>query len=158
MDMNLFKFRDCRLRIAGGRRLPARRGQQGFTLAEVLISFLVVGVSLGGLMGVYLQSALRSDWSATALSAQMMAVTGLEQCRAAKYDPRGSPPVDELVSTNFPVKVDILDLGTSNGVLTYGTNTTTISIVSTNPLIKMIRVDCVWKHSRRGRFTNSVMT
>src|SRR5438445_12403682 len=139
-------------------KAQSRGRQQASTLVEVVISMLIVTVSLGGILNVYNQAAVSSDWSAHSLSAQMMALYGLEQCRAAKYDPRGSPPVDELMNTNFPSKVDILDLGTSNGVLTYGTNTTTISIVSTNPLIKMIRVACVWKHSRRGRFPHSVQT
>ena len=94
---------------------------------------------------------------AQSLAAQMMALSGLEQCRAAKFDPRGSS-VDQLVSSNFPPRVDILDVGTTASILTYGTNTTTIRTISNDPLIKMIRVDCTWYYPRRGRFTNSVFT
>jgi len=130
----------------------------GFTLVEVLISILVVGVSLGGVLSLYVQSAIRSDWSATSVSAQMMALSGMEQCRAATYDPRGQNATDSLQSTNFPQKVDILDIGTSSGVITYGTNTTTVSTVSANPMLKMVRVDCVWAFPRKGLFTNSVTT
>jgi prepilin-type N-terminal cleavage/methylation domain-containing protein len=153
-----------------GHRVPPLEGQaqvlfsargracQAFTLLEVMISMLIVGLSLGGILSLYIQSALRSEWSAHSLSAQMMALTGLEQCRAAKYDPRGSPATDDLVSSNFPPKVDILDVGTSSGVVTYGTNTTRILTVSTNPLFKMVRVDCTWTLPRRGLFTNTVFT
>ena len=140
----------------------ARNGKsrhlQASTLVEVVISMLIVTISLGGILQVYIQAAASSDWSAHSLSAQMMALYGLEQCRAAKYDPRGSPPTDELVSTNFPSRVDILDLGTSSGLVAYATNTTTIMTVSTNPAVKLIRVDCVWSYPRKGRFTNSVST
>jgi len=136
----------------------SRQFQKAFTLIEVVISMLIVLISLGGIISVYTQAAVSSDWSAHSLSAQMMALYGLEQCRGAKYDPRGSPPTDELVSTNFPTSVDILDLGTSSGLKAYGTNTTTITTVSTNPAVKLIRVDCVWSYPRKGIFTNSVFT
>jgi hypothetical protein len=88
----------------------------------------------------------------------MMALSGLDQCRAAKFDPRGSPAPDQLVSSNFPSRVDILDVGTATGVVTYGTNRTTILTISTNPPLKMVRVDCTWTFPRRGQFTNSVFT
>jgi hypothetical protein len=86
----------------------------------------------------------------------MMAVSGLEQARGAKFDPRGG--TDLLVSSNFPAKVDILDVGTSAGVTAWGTNRTTIQTISTNPWLKMVRVDCTWRFPQRGLFTNSVYT
>lgn len=107
-------------------------------------------------MTVYTQAAVNAEWSAHSLAAQMMAISGMEQARAAKYDPRGG--TDELVATNFPVRVDKLDLGTSLGLFTYATNTTTISVVSTNPAVKMIQVDCTWSFPRKGVFTNSAYT
>lgn len=132
------------------------RPQGAFTLMEVLVSILIVGMGLGGILGLYIQSAVRSDFAATSLSAQMMAVSGLEQARGAKFDPRGG--TDLLVSSNFPAKFDILDVGTSAGVIAYGTNTTTILTISTNPWLKMVRVDCTWAFPKRGLFTNSVYT
>ncbi|HVV73910.1 MAG TPA: prepilin-type N-terminal cleavage/methylation domain-containing protein [Verrucomicrobiae bacterium] len=137
---------------------PGQNAAAGFTLAEVLVALLIVGLAMGGLLSLYSQAALRADWSAYSLSAQMMALSGLEQCRAAKFDPRGAPPVDELVSSNFPSRVDILDVGTSVGKVTYATNTITILTISTNPPLKMVRVDCTWTHPQRGLFTNTVMT
>ncbi len=119
---------------------------------------LVLGLSVGGMLAVYVQAAVRSDWSAHFYSAQMMALSGVEQCRGAKYDPRGSPATDELVSSNFPSRVDVLDVGGSSSILAYGTNTTTISTVSTHSLLTMIQVDCVWAYPRRGLFTNTVVT
>src|SRR2546429_573056 len=46
--------------------------RNAFTLIEVLVCLLVIGVSLGSILGMYIQSAIRSDWSATSVSAQMM--------------------------------------------------------------------------------------
>ena len=141
-----------------GLSIAAPRARRGFTLAEVLISLGILGLSLGGILTVYIQSAVRSDWSAHSVSAQMTALSGLEQCRAAKYDPRGSPPTDQLVSSNFPSKTYVLDLGTSVGTRTYSTNTTTILTISTNPPLKLVRVECTWFYPRKGLFTNSAFT
>src|ERR1051326_363001 len=128
----------------------------GITIIEVVVSVVIVALSIGGIMSVYTQSAVNAEWSAHSLAAQMMALSGLEQARAAKYDPMGG--TDELIAGNFPVRVDKLDTGTSLGVCTYATNTTTISTISTNPAVKMIRVDCTWPFPRKGLFTNSVYT
>lgn len=153
------------LNLASGRAQPGRRHSTlsqarrgGFTLIEVVISLLVITVSLGAILAVYVSSAVRSEFSAYSLSAQMMAVEGLEQCRAAKFDPRGAPPVDALVSSNFPPRVDVLNLSTLDGGATYGTNYTTITTIGNNPPLKMVRVDCAWLFPRRGVFTNSVFT
>ena len=132
--------------------------QGAFTLIEVVVSMFIITISLVGILQLYTQSAYNSDWSSQSLAAQMMAVSGLEQCRAAKFDPRGSPPTDQLVSSNFPARVDILDTSSKSSAVTYGTNTTTILTISTNPIIKMIKVDCTWAFPRKGVFTNSVYT
>ncbi len=129
-----------------------------FTLVEVVISLAILGMSLGGILTLYVRSAQRADWSGYSVSAQMMALGGLERCRAAKYDPHGSPPTDALVSTNFPSWVDILDPGPVSGRTSYGTNTTTILTISTNPPLKMVCVDCTWTYPGRGVFTNRVFT
>lgn len=141
-----------------GRQTVGLGGNSAFTLLEVVISLAILGISLGGILTLYARSAQRADWSGYSVSAQMMALSGLEQCRAAKYDPHGSPPTDALVSTNFPARVDVLDPGTVNGTTSYGTNTTTILTISTNPALKLVRVDCTWTYPGRGVFTNSVST
>ena len=138
------------------RQSNGKSRRAGVTLIEVVISVVIVALSIGGIMSVYTQASINAEWSAHSMAAQMMALGGLEQARAAKYDPLGS--TDELVATNFPVKVDKLDTGTSLGVCTYATNTTTITTISTNPTVKMVRIDCTWTFPRKGIFTNSVYT
>jgi prepilin-type N-terminal cleavage/methylation domain-containing protein len=141
-----------------GQHTVRLEADSAFTLVEVVVSLAILGISLGGILTLYIRSAQRADWSGYSVSAQMMALSGLEQCRAAKYDPHGSPPTDALVSTNFPSRVDILDPGVANGIASYGTNTTTILMISTNPALKLVRVDCAWTYPGRGVFTNSVLT
>lgn len=145
-------------RIQSGGSL-GRAGLRAFTLVEVIISIMVVGIMLGGLVSMYTQSAVRADWSACSLAGQMMALRGLEQTRAARWDPRASSPVDELQATNFPAAVDVLDLGPAGGAITYATNVTTIQTLSTTPPLKAIRVECTWYFPwRRAVFTNTIFT
>jgi prepilin-type N-terminal cleavage/methylation domain-containing protein len=140
-------------------RPPRRVGLRAFTLVEVVVSIMVVGIMLGGLISMYTQSAVRADWSACSLAGQMMALRGLEQTRAARWDPRASSPVDELLATNFPTVVDVLDLGPAGGAIAYATNTTTIQTLSTTPPLKAIRVQCTWYFPwRRTVFTNTIFT
>jgi type II secretory pathway pseudopilin PulG len=146
-----------------GRKSAGRwigRSDIAFTLVEVVISLMVVGIMLAGLVSLYTQSAVRAEWSAYSLAGQMMALRGLEQTRAAKWDPRATPTVDELVATNFPQVVDILDLGPGgSGVTTYATNVTTIRTISASPPLKVIHVRCTWSFPLRSRlFTNSIFT
>jgi hypothetical protein len=87
-----------------------------------------------------------------------MAQWRLEQTRAAKWDTLASPPVDELVSSNFPVLIAPLDVPVAGSTAQFATNLTTITTVSTDPPLKMIRVECVWSLLARGPFTNTLTT
>jgi len=40
----------------------------------------------------------------------------------------------------------------------YATNFTTITSVSANPPLKLIRVDCVWSFMKHGIFTNTLVS
>jgi Tfp pilus assembly protein PilV len=125
-------------------------------LIEAVIALLVVGILVGGLISLYVQSAVRAEWSAYSLAGQMMAIRGLEQTRSAKWDPLAPAPVDELVASNFPPVVDILDVGPGGGGITYATNVTSIQTISATPRLKAIRVDCTWKFPRRSVCTNTI--
>ena len=82
----------------------------------------------------------------------------VEQCRAAKWDTRSFPPVDQLVASNFPVATEEMDLPVSGTNASFARITTTITDISTNPLLRMIQADCVWQFTGRGSFTNTVVT
>jgi hypothetical protein len=132
-------------------------GNQAFTLAEIVIASALGSMTVGAGLYGYVMSARRAEWSGYSLAAHSLAVQGIEQARAAKWDPTGAQP-DELAQTNFPAVVNILDIPISGTNIVYATNFTTISYVSTNPAVKMIRVDTVWMFIKRGPFTNTVVT
>ena len=137
---------------------PQLACNEAFTLAEVVIATALAALVVGGSIYGYVISAQRAEWSAYSLAAQSLAVQRMEQARAAKWDPLGYPPVDELVSSNFPVQVNVLDIPITKTNIVYGTNYTVITTISANPPLKMVKVDCVWPFARRGVFTNTVAT
>src|SRR5688572_22083905 len=138
------------------RLLSTYRSAMAFTLIEIVMatgfSAMVIGATIYG----YIMSAKRAEWSAYSLAAHSMAMQRVEQARAAKWDPAGFPPVDDL--TYKPAVVDILDIPISGTNIASATSTTTIVTISTNPLLKKIRVETVWPFVNRGIFTNVVVT
>ena len=107
----------------------------------------------------YVMSAQRAEWSAYSLAAQALASQRLEQMRAAKWDLRGSPIVDELTTSNFPtIANQILDIPVSGTNIAYARSITTISNVASGGYdLKLIRVDCVWSFGQRT-YSNTVVT
>src|SRR2546430_12063340 len=107
------------------------RSQRAFTLAEVLIAMAITVMSLGGVITGCIIATRQAECSACSLAAQSLATQRLEQTRAAKWDPRASPPVDEVITNNFPiVPTNILDMPVSGTNIAYATNFTTISDVT----------------------------
>jgi hypothetical protein len=130
----------------------------GFVLAEVVISSGLAAMLITGLVFGYLQTAAQAEWSAYSLAAQSLAQERVEQGRACAWNPYAVPPIDELVSSNFPVQLKVLDVPSSGTNAVRAANFTTIATVSTMPPLRMIKVDCVWSFMDRGMFTNSVVT
>lgn len=137
-----------------------RRGVKnaGFTLPELVIATAIAAISLSGVIYGYILSSQSAEWSAYNLAANSLAIQRLEQTRSAKWDRQASPPVDDVVPTNFPVVVEILDIPITKTNVVFATNLTTISTVSTLPPLKMIRVDCSWLFTSGRVFTNTVVT
>ena len=123
-----------------------------------MISAAIATIALASIIYGYVSAATRAEWSAYSLAANSIAMQKVEQFRAAKWDTQAYPAVDELQTTNFPVDVEILDIPRSGTNIVYATNFTTLSAVSTNPPLKQIRVDCVWRFMSRGLFTNTLVT
>lgn len=129
---------------------------RGFTLAEIVVSLLVMALVVGGVLFGYVKSAERAEWSAYSLAAHSLALQGIEQSRAAKWDPQAWPVVDEQGVTNF-AQIEPLDVPVS-GEPIYATNYLRVTMVSANPPLRQIRADCVWRFVKGGLFTNSVVT
>ena|ERR1041385_6082000 len=134
--------------LRGGKRVS-----RGFTLAEVVVAIGIMALLIQGLVYGYITSARRAEWTAHSLAAQSLASQGTEQVRAAKWDPQ--VPSDELPPTNLVV-VETLDLPVT-GQPEYATNYIHITTISTNPPLRQIRTDCVWRFVDRGLYTNTAI-
>jgi len=128
----------------------------GFTLIEVVISLSILGLVMGGVLSGYIMTAERAEWSAYSLAAHSVAMQGVEQSRAAKWDPQAWPRVDEQGITNF-TQVETLDVPVA-GTPIYATNFIQVTTVSFNPPLRQIRSDCVWPFIKGKVFTNTVIT
>jgi type II secretory pathway pseudopilin PulG len=133
-----------------------RQAKNAFTLAEVVIALGVFTILLHGLIYGYVASARRAEWSAHSLAAQSLASQGVEQARAAKWDPQAWPIVDELPPTNY-TQVDTLDIPIS-GQPYFATNFIRIRTVSANPPLREVQANCVWSFVNQRLYTNTVTT
>ena len=125
---------------------------RGFTLSEVVIALAILGIIVEGVILGYVHSAQRAEWNAHSLAAQSLASQAVEQARAAQWDP---PSTDDLPPCSY-TQTNTLDIPIT-GAPEYATNFVTISTVTSNPPLRMIRADCVWFMTRR-LFTNTVIT
>lgn len=129
--------------------------QSGITLVEVVVAMALGGLLMAAVTGGFIQCMRRAEWSSYSLAANSLAIQKLEQTRSAAWD--GST-LDNLITNNFPPERQILDVPFSKTNIVYATNFTLISTISTNPPVKMVRVDCVWRFLSRGLFTNTLVT
>ncbi len=120
------------------------------------MSVAISAITIGGIMQGYIMSSQRVEWLACSQAANSQASQKIEQVRAARWDTLGYPPVDEVVSSNFPTVVAALDMPTTGSNQLYGTNTITITTISVNPPIKLVNVECTWRAFNRGTVTNSI--
>jgi prepilin-type N-terminal cleavage/methylation domain-containing protein len=137
---------------------PVRAARRGFTLVEALVSMAILGLMVTGVVSGFIQSHRTAEWSAYSLAAQSLALQAMEQSRAAKWDPTKSPAADDLVASNFPTTINILDVPLSGTNIVYATNRISIRTVSTDPPLREVAVECTWKFPNRGLFTNSILT
>jgi len=135
-----------------------RAEELGMTLAEVVVALAIAGLTVSSLVGGYITSTVAAEKASLSLAANTRALERLEDTHAASWNVSAPEVVDELVATNFPTKLVILDLSAQGPGVTYGTNYTSITQVSVAPPLRRIRVDCVWRFQNRqsALFTNTV--
>jgi len=138
-----------------------RKTEPGFTLTEVVVAVVIIALTFGMVIYGYLRTADRAEWSSYSFAAQSLAMQGIEQARAAKWDPQAWPVVDELGVTNF-TQVEPLDVPVA-GEPVMGTSYISITTVSIDPPLRQLRADCVWFMRPRpakivGPFTNTAVT
>jgi prepilin-type N-terminal cleavage/methylation domain-containing protein len=140
--------------------LKTRRGiaSGGMTLVEVVVAISISSLAVSAIVTGYLFSIGSAQKSSLSLAAAAQALERVEEARSAKWDTSSWPQVDQLVPTNFPSQVVVIDQGGAGNGITYATNFTEISLLATNPPLKKIHVDCVWTFRGTQLLTNAVET
>jgi len=137
--------------------VASARTPRAFTLVEQLFALLLAGLTIAAVVSGFWQSVQQAEWSAHSLAAQSLAQQAMEQCRAARWDPNGSPSVDQLPETNF-LRPDILDVPTGRGQTLIANTRTIVRVISEVPPLKMIQVQTTWRFGNRGFYTNTIAT
>jgi prepilin-type N-terminal cleavage/methylation domain-containing protein len=135
-----------------------KRTRRALTLVEVLVAMVVLGIMITGIVSGFVQAHRTAEWSAYSLAAQSLAMQPIEQARAAKWDPYAYPPTNQLVAANFPPQTNVLDTPVSGTNVVYATNRTFLRMVSTNPPLMEVSVECTWRFANHGVFTNAITT
>ncbi len=97
-----------------------------FTLFEALIAITILSLAIGGIVYGYAQVNKMAQWSAMSAAAQSYALQGMEQARAAQWNPwdvstnTGQWSENEITVPSVIVQQDLLDVPMKN--LPYSTN------------------------------------
>ena len=136
-------------------KLIANRLKAGFSLAETLIAFGVLGMVFAGLLYGYVQANRIAEWSSMSLAAQSYASQGTEQARAAHWSYSDST-IDDLPPTNYTF-LGFMDVPAKGDPIIL-TNYVTITNYCANPPLRLIRTDCQWTFPLTGKLqTNTVI-
>jgi type II secretory pathway pseudopilin PulG len=151
------------------------RRTAAFTLVEIVVSLLVLGLVSSGLIFGYVQTNRMVQWSAISLAAQSFAMQGAEQALGANWNPHGFPMTsnfpgafDELpptnyilAGTNYILDVPIKGTPAATDFAFFVTNYVAITDVSPpngNPPLRQIRSDAVWRFYITGQiYTNTAI-
>lgn len=155
------RFRKPSVSRPGFGWVVSARREAGFTLTEIVVAVAIITLTFAGVIYGYVRAADRTEWSSYSLAAQSLALQGVEQVRAAKWDPQAWPVVDDLGVTNF-MQVEELDVPVA-GEPVWATNYISVTTVTVSPPLRQLRADCVWELKSRpagiaGPFTNTAVT
>jgi len=128
------------------------------TLVEVVMALALTGLTLAGIVGGYIYCTTAAIKAELVQAADARAMERLEEVRSAQWDTSVWPTIDQVVATNFPDEMVLLDMPGSNAVGTTATVQTTISQISSTPPIRKVRVDCIWQFRGVESITNTVET
>ena len=146
------------MRPTNSSNLSSYHPYSGMALTEVIISMSVAAVGVGCIISGYVLAVQQAEISACSAAVHWTTLKKMEQIRSARWEPLAATPVDELVQSNFPPTVSLLDIPVTSTKSIYATNQTTITLLPGSPMLKMIRVDSAWAYLSRGPFTNSVVS
>jgi Tfp pilus assembly protein PilV len=147
----------------------------GMTLAEVLISMVIVAMMFTAIINGYLVAAKRAQWTGYSLAAQSLSVQCLERARSAVWDIAMNK--NELTNMTLMAKAydastktwsgyttNILDVPWKGTNFLLATNFVSIQLIYQNnktnvPVqMQMLRVDTVWAFNAWGNFSVRLYT
>lgn len=134
------------------------------TLVEVVVALGITGLTVAGIVTGYTFCSTSTVKDSLYMAANARAMERMEETRSAIWAPYRAKPVDELVATNFPDKVVILDLSGSGSATNLAMLKTDISQISPSPSspvsppVRRIRVDCIWQFRGIELITNTIET
>jgi type II secretory pathway pseudopilin PulG len=157
-------------------RFARLRARLAFTLAEVMVSIVILALVIAGVCCGYAEVNRIAIYDSMSQAAQAFAIRGMEAGRAAKWnpwvistnttaDPGGSqdelPP--ETNGTASLIQTNILDIPIKGNPQTnytyFATNHVYVTTYSVNPPIREIYSDCVWTFPLTGQpVTNIIIT
>jgi len=132
--------------------------QSGFTLAETLVSIMIMGLVFGGTLMTYTRGEQRAEWSGYSLAAQSLCTKTMEQFHAVLWDTQVIPTNNGTLSIPL-TSTAILDIPVAGTNVVWATNNATItSFVGAGPsYYEMIVINTTW--ALHGRvFTNTLVT
>ena len=124
------------------------------TLVEVVLTLAIAVIAVAGIISGYICSMVATQKWSLSLAANARALERIEEVRSAVW----KTSTDELVATNFPDQVVMLEQSGSGTSIIYATNITQISQISADPPLRRIRVDCIWAFRGTVLMTNTIET
>lgn len=162
------------------RRIARATAPLAFTLAEVMVSIVILALVIGGVCYGYAEANRIAAWCSMSQAAQAFAIRGLESARAAKFNPwvtwtntgadPGGSQMELPPETNGAPSLetnDVLDIPIKGNPLTdytyYATDYVYVtwypSNVEIEPPVQQILSKCVWTFPLTGKlYTNSILT
>jgi prepilin-type N-terminal cleavage/methylation domain-containing protein len=156
-----------------------------FTLVELLIAITLLALAMAGLIYGYAQTNRLAMWSSMSAAAQSYALQGMEQVRAAQWNPwdfttnTGSWSENQVVAGSVITQQDLLDIpmkgnpysagavtnGGFSNYLFFATNYITVTAVSSSQQgsyqadLRQIASVCYWTFPFTGKmYSNTVIT
>jgi type II secretory pathway pseudopilin PulG len=162
-------------------RVARVRALFAFTLAEVMVSLVILAMVIAGVSYGYSEANRIAEWDSMSQAAQAFAIRGMEAARTAKFNPwvnwtntgpdPGGSQVELPPETNGQpslIQTNLLDVpmtgNPQNNSAFYATNYVYVTWYpdtnsETEPPILQIWSDCVWTFPYTGKlYTNSIIT
>jgi hypothetical protein len=144
--------------------LPVAHESKGrtaaFTLVEVVMCTFIIMLVFGAIIGGYIQTSYRAEWTGYSLAAQAAAVQQLESAKCAVWDPQQTPVQDEISKLPL-VTSTLLDLPVNGTNTLYATNYTTVTLMQNGVYSNYcVQVNTVWPFRWKNQtvyYTNTIV-